>query len=903
MTMFVRSITAPINDNTILSLNDINLENKNNYFEIIDGNKNMRPYIDIDGEMSDIDNNDFYNLDNLIIERLKTIEDCSILSSSKYKSINKSSNKNQPLKVINKLSYRLTFYNEMCRNHIECKELVRNEKFPMLKILLGEIIDVNDSKRINSLIVDFSVYRSKGKMRCVNAYKDDVDKERINKLISGSIDQTLISLHNNMEIENIVEIENNLETKGEPVNIKNDFENIVVVPSKEETKPKEKIKMLKEEIKKEKEKQKEQLKRDKEQLKRDKEQLKRDKEKEKEQLKRDKEKEKEEKNTLIKSPTLYNIIDNYLLEHYLNCIDDNILEHSDWIKLVMAYKKCGGNFEKLVEWNKKSSNFNIEGLTKLWDNYDEEIIELTFGTIKYYAKKSKPNKYKNVVKIIDLTFDTIINTTEKNLCNLYISLNKQNLYAYKDVFYIFKNDKWCCSKPKDIEYLRYDFNIIMNNFLTTIWRDLKIIRDESNEYDENYENNRKTYNKLTEIKLIVNKTQWINNIVREIKCHLLNNQEKTDIFDKKHDLYAFHNVIFDLNTKEKIEFHKDLYITMNCGNEYIEPTKEELNTIHKIFISIFPNREIRKCYLSILRTGLSGRRLERLVVANGSGRNGKGVINELFQYLLGNYFIKLPIDLLTKNINLMGANPQIANLHKKRLALASEPADGCSLKMNTIKEITGCNSISARGLYQEETNTEMYLTLLLEANMKPILDGNMDDAILERILDIPFPNSFTTDTDKIDNVKYFKANPLYKQEHFKKQHYSALFKYILDNTDNKLYVPEEIKQRSKSYVMDNDDFLGWITDNYILTNDDNDVIKIKDIFNCYKNGDYYNNMTKKQKRQNNYKNFSEKIKHHLVLRKKYKEDKQFINGKQINCMRLHGIKEKFECDLSDIDSD
>jgi phage/plasmid-associated DNA primase len=871
--MFVRSITAPINDNTMISLNDINLENKNNYFEIVDGNKTMRPYIDIDGEMININNSDFYNLDNQIIERLRTIKDCSILSSSKYKSLNKSSNKNQPFKVINKLSYRLTFYNEECNNYIECKELVRNHKYPMLKNLLGEIIDVNDSKNMNSLNVDLSVYRTRGKMRCVNAYKDDVDKERINKLIMGTIDQTLISLHNNMEIENI-EIENNLETKLQPLKIKNDFENIVVVSSKEETKTDEKIKMLKEQLKKEQEK-----------------------------LKRERKREKEKTIEDFQSHIIYTIVDKYILNYYLDCIKIEKLEHNDWCKIVMAYKKCGGDFEKLVEWNKKSSNFNFDGLTKLWDNYDEDDIDLTFGTIKYYANKSNLNEYNNVIKIIDYTIELIKSSTEKSMCMLYISLNKNNLYVYKDVFYIFRNGKWCCSKPKDIEFLRYDCNVILNDFLTKIWKDLKNIVDESDKDDENYENNRKTYNKLTEIKTLVNKTQWLNNIVREIKCYLLNNQEKTDIFDKQYHLFTFQNVIFDLNTKQQIEFHKDLYITMDCGNKYIEPTKQELNTIHKIFTSIFPNREILKCYLSILRTGLSGYRLERLVVANGSGRNGKGVVNELFQYLLGNYFIKLPIDLLTKNINLMGANPQIANLHKKRLALASEPADGVSLRMNTIKELTGCNSISARGLYQEETNTEMLLTLILEANMKPMLDGNMDDAILERILDIPFPNSFTNDIEKIDNIKYFKANPLYKEENFKKQHYSALFKYILDNTDNELYVPEEIKERSKSYVMDNDDFLGWITDNYILTDDDNDVIKIKDIFNCYKNGDYYNNMTKKQKRQNNYKNFNEKIKHHLVLRKKYREKTEKMNGKLVGCKRLHGIKEKFECDLSDIDSD
>ena len=57
--LFVKTLNAPINDNTLKSLNEIDLENVNNYFEIIYGDKPMRPYIDIDGQMNDITNEEF----------------------------------------------------------------------------------------------------------------------------------------------------------------------------------------------------------------------------------------------------------------------------------------------------------------------------------------------------------------------------------------------------------------------------------------------------------------------------------------------------------------------------------------------------------------------------------------------------------------------------------------------------------------------------------------------------------------------------------------------------------------------------------------------------------------------------------------------------------------------------
>jgi len=338
---------------------------------------------------------------------------------------------------------------------------------------------------------------------------------------------------------------------------------------------------------------------------------------------------------------------------------------------------------------------------------------------------------------------------------------------------------------------------------------------------------------------------------------------------------------------------------MNSGKNYIEPTEEEIKTIHEIFTSIFPDPEILKCYLSILRTGLSGYRLEKIVIANGNGRNGKGLINELFEFLLGKYFYKLPVDMLTKDINMMGANPQIANLNNKRFVVCCEPDDGKSVKMHTAKELTGCNTINARGLYQSNTITNMLLTLVIEANQKPELSGRMDNAVLNRIIDVKFVNSFSDNPDLINNIDCFRANEKYKHEDFKNYHYCALFKYILMNAPKTLYVPESVRIRSKEYVVENEDFYGWFNEKYLITNDiNNDITKVKDVFNNYKMSEFYMNLTKKEKRKNNYKNFCEKVRHHLILKNHYRCDR----STKTTAIRLVGIREKID-ENNDSDSD
>ena len=93
---------------------------------------------------------------------------------------------------------------------------------------------------IDCLNIDYSVYRSKGKMRCVNAYKDDYDKHRINKLVMGTISQTIISAYNNMNDDILNDM---IETKEEPFNIKNEIMVVNAIKSKKKMKSKKIIEL------------------------------------------------------------------------------------------------------------------------------------------------------------------------------------------------------------------------------------------------------------------------------------------------------------------------------------------------------------------------------------------------------------------------------------------------------------------------------------------------------------------------------------------------------------------------------------------------------------------------------------------------------------------------------------
>ena len=69
---------------------------------------------------------------------------------------------------------------------------------------------------------------------------------------------------------------------------------------------------------------------------------------------------------------------------------------------------------------------------------------------------------------------------------------------------------------------------------------------------------------------------------------------------------------------------------------------------------------------------MSGERFEYFFVATGGGRNGKGLLNEHFMYLLdmNGYAVVGHLDLLTQPIK-SGANSEARSLHKKRFVRSS----------------------------------------------------------------------------------------------------------------------------------------------------------------------------------------------------------------------------------------
>lgn len=184
---------------------------------------------------------------------------------------------------------------------------------------------------------------------------------------------------------------------------------------------------------------------------------------------------------------------------------------------------------------------------------------------------------------------------------------------------------------------------------------------------------------ITKAKGAIKTDSKLNSVVNQLTTTLAGRIDNVKFDVHKPDVFCFNNDAFDLTNGKQYKVKKEDYITMNTGYDYVEPSNENVDVIKQILNSIFSDPEMKRTYISILRTGLSGRRQEHLFMANGCGRNGKGLLNESMMDTVGHYGHKMAIAVLTDEIK-TGANPEANNLHLKRFVVANEPNDNKIIK-------------------------------------------------------------------------------------------------------------------------------------------------------------------------------------------------------------------------------
>ena len=348
-------------------------------------------------------------------------------------------------------------------------------------------------------------------------------------------------------------------------------------------------------------------------------------------------------------------------------------------------------------------------------------------------------------------------------------------------------------------------------------------------------------------------------------------------FDDKWWLFGFNNLVYDLKIHQFREYEKIDYVSITTGYDWIEPSQKEINTINEIINQIMPIEDEKMLYKTILSASFEGRCLEKFIIFNGSGGNGKGVIDDILVKSLGYYAIIANNSILIEK-NKTGSNPEKANLHKKRLVIFREPSGTEKFNMSIIKELSGGGKLATRSHFETDTEKLLHGTIICECNKRPLFNEEPQDADVRRIIDIYFRTKFTDNDKLLDPEEHiYKADINLKNNDFQEDHKRALVKILMEaykvyeQNKYQFKIPETIAKRTEEYLEKSCYILQWFKDNYILTDDKINIVKIADMFTSFKLDEYYENLTKQEKRKLNKSHFVDYFANNIITKKYYKE--------------------------------
>lgn len=537
-------------------------------------------------------------------------------------------------------------------------------------------------------------------------------------------------------------------------------------------------------------------------------------------------------------------------------IEEGLLSHQstnydDWMRVGMALKTIDA-YDLFVLFSQTSSSYDEKGCREAWNGFKPSSI--TVASLYYWAKqRDKTTYYALMERKMSMGNEYEISLIANRIID--------NVVRVDDDFYLYDFYWKRCSANDLRSAVMKEIRCYVMSCLSSI-----IKKTDIDNYDEIVTSLRKILNGQ------INKTTSQKNILDQYCI----NMPKTDVdMDTLRPYYfCFKNCAFDLKTNRRVETTRDDFITQNTGYDYEEPTKEQVDEVARLVESILPDPEKRRFYMSVLRTGMIGLAFENLIFATGEGGNGKGLLNDFFAEMLGkDYYYKGDKKTLTEPIK-QGANPEVANINKKRTVVFSEPEQGARIQVGTMKELTGGGTLNARGLYQSNCVCKLTLTALLEYNTKskPNLNGDVDDAIQRRLKVCKFDQSF-----KLKPVEgEQQANPFYKTTEFKTGYRCALFAYLLRYKDIELYETDVIQKETMDYFFGSDEFLGWFDSHYELTDNETDFVKLTDMLDCYKGAQ--RGRTKKEMRDLTRKTFQEAFESNI----KFKKLKLFYERKKID---------------------
>jgi P4 family phage/plasmid primase-like protien len=554
-------------------------------------------------------------------------------------------------------------------------------------------------------------------------------------------------------------------------------------------------------------------------------------------------------------------------------------DYKTWIDVGYCLHSISPNnlFKSWVIFSKKYNGFcNEDECEKLWEYMNNTSNQqYTMGTLVFWAKQDNPSEFDKIQKA------SLKSVVDKSLvgeksCGAHADIANIIFNYYKNLFVCagLKDNTWFYFNEQtgrwqetenghELRRRLSDDIIVIFQHYSDFYIDKKGKEEPNSElyiiYDNRHTNCMKNMIKLKD-------SSYKDKIMKECKEKFYDS-EFMDKLNGKKNLIGFDNGIVDLksgylnhegNMKKEITFRQgrpDDYVSLSVGYS-LPVSKEDLpiniseikknivningykelnDDLEDFILKVLPKDDVRDYTLRFLSSCLSGEiREEKFYFWTGSGSNGKSKITDLINYTLGDYSKTMDVAFLTtKRGSSSSASPELEAIRYARFVSMSEPEKDDQIYVGKLKQITGGDTMTSRGLFKNTTEFKPQFKLMLMCNDLPKLAGN-DGGVARRIEVVDFISKFTNNPKpSTHNPNQFMAD-LQLGEKLKQWNILFMIK-LLDYY--KLYdkegtkSPESVTAATSVYITENDTIQKWIAED--LSDSDN-VTPLDDLMDCLK---------------------------------------------------------------------
>ena len=228
---------------------------------------------------------------------------------------------------------------------------------------------------------------------------------------------------------------------------------------------------------------------------------------------------------------------------------------------------------------------------------------------------------------------------------------------------------------------------------------------------------------------------------------------------------------------------------------------------------LFVNKNIRDYMWDHLASLLIGNtKNQSFNMYNGIGSNGKSILINLMNNVLGDYAGVLPLTIITGKRDKAGSTcSELAMMKGKRLACIQEPDGSEVINVGKMKELTGGDTIQARQLYAPSSEFKPQFNLVLCTN-KLMEVKSTDEGTWRRIKVVNFESRFVYDPDPKNDKEFLRDDDL--KEKMDKW-YGVLLSMLAERvfkTNGSVKECSEVSMASNVYRNQQDYFANFIED-------------------------------------------------------------------------------------------